>query len=61
MSQLPVRIARWSARHAWQAIAGWFVFVVLCLGAGLAVGSHQATTEDYRVGGGSAGDGAPQQ
>ncbi|MFF2149251.1 MMPL family transporter [Kitasatospora sp. NPDC058190] len=50
MSQLPVRIARWSARHAWRAIAGWFAFVILCLGAGVAIGSHEATTEDYRVG-----------
>ena len=24
-------IARWSARHPWRAIAGWLVFVVLCL------------------------------
>ncbi|MER5972550.1 MMPL family transporter [Streptomyces sp. NPDC002055] len=50
MSQLPVRIARWSARHAGRAITGWFAFVVLCLGAGLAVGSHEATSEDFRVG-----------
>ncbi|WP_329467920.1 MMPL family transporter [Streptomyces sp. NBC_01431] len=50
MSQLPVKIARWSARHAWRAIAGWFAFVILCLGIGIALGSHEATTEDYRVG-----------
>ncbi|MFF3766490.1 MMPL family transporter [Streptomyces sp. NPDC001922] len=50
MSQLPVRIARWSARHAGRAIAGWFAFVALCLGAGIAVGSHGATSEDFRVG-----------
>ncbi|MGW4379107.1 MMPL family transporter [Kitasatospora sp. NPDC004531] len=50
MSQLPVRIARWSARHPWRAIGGWFVFVVLCLGVGLAVGTRAAGTEDYRVG-----------
>ncbi|MFE4335471.1 MMPL family transporter [Streptomyces sp. NPDC056831] len=50
MSQLPVRIARWSARHAWRAIAGWFAFVILCLGTGIAVGSHEATTEDFWVG-----------
>ncbi|MFE6871983.1 MMPL family transporter [Kitasatospora sp. NPDC057692] len=50
MSQLPVRMARWSARHARTAIAGWFAFVVLCLGAGIAVGTNEATTEDYRVG-----------
>ncbi|MFE2018158.1 MMPL family transporter [Streptomyces sp. NPDC059499] len=50
MRQLPVRMARWSARHAWRAIAGWFAFVVLCLGAGIAVGSNAATTEDFWVG-----------
>ncbi|MFC8224199.1 MMPL family transporter [Streptomyces sp. NPDC057287] len=50
MRQLPVRIARWSARHAWQSVVGWFVFVVLCLGAGIAVGTNQATTEDFWVG-----------
>ncbi|WP_412075264.1 MMPL family transporter [Streptomyces xanthophaeus] len=50
MSQLHVRIARWSARHAGRAIAGWFAFVLLCLGAGIAVGTHQATSEDFRVG-----------
>ncbi|WP_331748130.1 MMPL family transporter [Streptomyces sp. NBC_00648] len=50
MSRIPVRIARWSARHAWRAVAGWFVFVVLCLGAGIAVGTDQATSEDFRVG-----------
>ncbi|MFE4518704.1 MMPL family transporter [Kitasatospora sp. NPDC056783] len=50
MSQLPVRVAGWSARHPWRAIAGWFAFVVLCLAAGLSTGSRAATTEDYRVG-----------
>ncbi|MFF7453467.1 MMPL family transporter [Kitasatospora sp. NPDC008115] len=50
MSQLPVRMARWSARHARTAIAGWFAFVLLCLGAGVAVGTNEATTEDFRVG-----------
>ncbi|MEW1614603.1 MULTISPECIES: MMPL family transporter [unclassified Streptomyces] len=50
MRQLPVRMARWSARHAGRAIAGWFAFVVLCLVAGIAVGSNEATTEDFRVG-----------
>ncbi|MFF0448746.1 MMPL family transporter [Streptomyces sp. NPDC004609] len=50
MKNFPVRTARWSARHPWRAIAGWFVFVALCLGAGLAVGGNPATSEDYRVG-----------
>ncbi|WP_438486852.1 MMPL family transporter [Streptomyces sp. S186] len=50
MRELPVRAARWSALHPWRAIIGWLVFVVLCLGLGAAVGTHNATTEDYRVG-----------
>ncbi|MFD0359424.1 MMPL family transporter [Streptomyces sp. NPDC127110] len=50
MRNRPLRIARWSARHPWSAITGWFLFVVLCLGAGIAAGSNAATTEDFRVG-----------
>ncbi|MEV5170595.1 MMPL family transporter [Streptomyces flaveolus] len=50
MNSLTVRMARWSARHPWRAIAGWLVFVGLCLGVGGAVGTHSATTADYRVG-----------
>ncbi|MFF0725884.1 MMPL family transporter [Streptomyces sp. NPDC004134] len=50
MRNLPVRTARWSARHPWRAIVGWFVFVALCFGAGMSVGSNPATTEDFRVG-----------
>lgn len=43
-------MARWSARHPWRAIVGWFLFVLLCLGAGIAAGNNAATTEDYWVG-----------
>ncbi|MFF8938568.1 MMPL family transporter [Streptomyces paradoxus] len=50
MNSLTVRVARWSARHPWRAIVGWLVFVVLCLGAGSAVGMNSAKTADYRVG-----------
>lgn len=50
MNRLPARIARWSAHHTWQAIAGWLAFVVLCLGLGIALGTNQATSEDFRVG-----------
>ncbi|MFI9839249.1 MMPL family transporter [Nonomuraea sp. NPDC051941] len=50
MSELPVRAALWSARHPWRAIAGWLMFVVLCLGAGMTLGTRAAATEDYRVG-----------
>ncbi|WDT60040.1 MMPL family transporter [Streptomyces sp. G7(2002)] len=45
-----VRVAVWSARHPRRALAGWLAFVVLCLGVGLAMGTHKATGEDYRVG-----------
>ncbi|GAA1358277.1 MMPL family transporter [Streptomyces beijiangensis] len=45
-----MRMASWSARHPWRAIIGWFLFVILCLGAGIAVGSNEAQTEDFWVG-----------
>ncbi|MGP3943449.1 MMPL family transporter [Streptomyces sp. 6N106] len=50
MNSFTVRMARWSARHPWRATVGWLVFVALCLGIGSAVGTHSATTADYRVG-----------
>lgn len=50
MTNSLVRMARWSAGHPWRAIVGWLLFVVLCLGAGIAAGTNQAATEDYRVG-----------
>lgn len=43
-------MARWSARHPWRAITGWFLFVLLCLGAGIAAGNNPATTKDFWVG-----------
>ncbi|MFB6440936.1 MMPL family transporter [Streptomyces sp. NPDC056411] len=45
-----VRLAVWSARRPWRALAGWLAFVVLCLGVGSALGTHKATPADYRVG-----------
>jgi RND superfamily putative drug exporter len=50
MDSFTVRVARWSARHPWRAVIGWFLFVGLCLGVGSAVGTHSAKTADYRVG-----------
>jgi len=44
-------MARWSAHHPWRAIAGWLLFVIVCLGAGIMAGGGQAATSaDYRVG-----------
>ncbi|WP_328906537.1 MMPL family transporter [Streptomyces sp. NBC_00234] len=45
-----VRIARWCATHPWRAVVGWLVFVVVCVGAGTAVGTNKATFEDFWVG-----------
>ncbi|QES44326.1 hypothetical protein DEJ49_27970 [Streptomyces venezuelae] len=45
-----VRVARWSALHPGRAVIGWLVFVVLCLGGGIAAGMNSATAEDFRVG-----------
>lgn len=45
-----VKIARWSATHPWQAIVGWTFFVVVCLGAGVSVGTNQATGADFWIG-----------
>ncbi|MFI6583417.1 MMPL family transporter [Embleya sp. NPDC050493] len=50
MTKLPVRMVRWSAGHPWRAIAGWVLFVALCLGGGIAVGTNAATADDFRVG-----------
>ncbi|MEV8530732.1 MMPL family transporter [Streptomyces sp. NPDC051211] len=50
MTNLPVRMARWSAGHPWRAIVGWLLFVTLCLGAGIAAGGNPAATEDFRIG-----------
>src|SRR3954453_20481953 len=43
-------IARWSARHPWRAIAGWLVFVILCLVAGSAAGTRQLADADTGAG-----------
>ncbi|MFC9242707.1 MMPL family transporter [Streptomyces sp. NPDC057136] len=45
-----VRIARWCAVHPWRAVVGWLVFIVLCVGAGAAVGTNKGTFEDFWVG-----------
>ena len=50
MTNLPVRVARWSAGHPWRAITGWFLFVVLCLGIGTVVGGNAAKSADFRIG-----------
>jgi len=45
-----VRVARWSATHPWRAIGMWVLFVALCLAAGAATGTRQATDLELAVG-----------
>ncbi|MFD9906112.1 MMPL family transporter [Streptomyces sp. NPDC059063] len=47
---LTVRVARWSALHPWRAVVGWLLFVALCLGGGMAAGTHAASSADFGVG-----------
>lgn len=49
-TNLAARAGRWSARHRWKAIIGWFVFVVLALMAGSAIGTEELQDEDAGVG-----------
>lgn len=61
MTNYPVRMARWSAGHPWRAVVGWFLFVVLCLGAGIAVGGNAATSADFGVGEAGRGEAIARQ
>jgi putative drug exporter of the RND superfamily len=47
---VPVRIARWSARHPWRAVGGWFAFVVIAVGLAVAVPTRETTDADYDMG-----------
>ncbi|HEY0808479.1 MAG TPA: MMPL family transporter, partial [Pseudonocardiaceae bacterium] len=47
---LTMRVVQWSARHPWTAITSWTAFVALCFAVGTLVGTHNATSADYRVG-----------
>jgi RND superfamily putative drug exporter len=48
--QATVRLAVWSARHPWWAIAGWIGFVLVCVGAGAVTGTNRGTLADFRIG-----------
>jgi RND superfamily putative drug exporter len=45
-----MRVAVWSARHPWWAIAGWVGFLLLCIGAGATTGTNRGTMADFWVG-----------
>jgi RND superfamily putative drug exporter len=49
-TNLAARAGRWSARHRKTAIIGWFVFVVVALMAGGAIGTEELQDEDAGVG-----------
>ncbi|MFI6521797.1 MMPL family transporter [Spirillospora sp. NPDC050679] len=50
MTNLPLRAARWSARHPGRAVLVWVLFVAACLGGGIALGTNSATAKDFGVG-----------
>ncbi|WP_274563423.1 MMPL family transporter [Streptomyces spiramyceticus] len=45
-----VGIARWCATHPWRAIVGWLLFLVVCVGAGSAVGTNKGQFSDFWIG-----------
>ncbi|MBT2526922.1 MMPL family transporter [Streptomyces sp. ISL-99] len=47
---ITVTLARWCATHPWRAIAGWLVFLVVCVGAGSAVGMNKGQFSDFWIG-----------
>jgi putative drug exporter of the RND superfamily len=46
----PVKVAAWSARHPWWAIAAWIGFMLLCVGAGAATGTKSTIVSDFWIG-----------
>lgn len=50
MKHLPLRLARWSARHPWRAIGGWLALVAVTTAMAATIGTTTATDEDYRRG-----------
>ena len=50
LSGLPIRAARWSARHPWRAILAWLAFVLVAVGLAIAVPTTATRDADYRLG-----------
>jgi RND superfamily putative drug exporter len=50
LAAVPIRVARWSARHPGRAIGGWLAFVAVALGLAMMVPTQQTTDADYEVG-----------
>jgi RND superfamily putative drug exporter len=50
LSEVPLRAARWSARHPGRAIGAWFAFVLVAVGLAVAVPTVQTDDADYDVG-----------
>ena len=51
-----VRLAGWSARSPWRAVAAWVLLVVVSLTAGSAVGTRELTDADQAVGASAGAD-----
>jgi RND superfamily putative drug exporter len=50
LAGVPLRAARWSARHPGRAIGAWFAFVLVAVGLAVAVPTVQTDDADYRIG-----------
>lgn len=50
LTAIPMRAARWSARHPGKAIVAWFALVVVAVGLAVAVPTQETTGADYRLG-----------
>ncbi|MEP9381037.1 MMPL family transporter [Nocardioides cheoyonin] len=50
LTAVPMRAARWSARHPWRAILAWVVFVLVAVGCATAIPTKETSDADYRVG-----------
>ena len=49
LAGIPLRAARWSATHPWQAIVAWLAFVCVAFGLAFAVSTQETTDSDYRL------------
>ncbi|MFL6062047.1 MAG: MMPL family transporter [Marmoricola sp.] len=50
LAAVPLRAARWSATHPWQAIGGWFAFVAVAVGLAVMIPTQQTKDADYDLG-----------
>ena len=50
LTAVPMRAARWSARHPWAAVLAWLALIACAVGLAMSVSTKQTTDADYRIG-----------